>query len=602
MSDFSIRELVDGYAVSDKKENERKLVSVVISGSFAGRFNNRLLKILFRLTAELKSLLAYTSIRGYGLFLMAFGLVSLIVNFLKVYLGEGDNAPLGIMIAQIACAIIGILSVVSDKPLAIALQDFALTDFIFFEFFCIKRVHRKTEERGVPSFVGMFLGMLLAVLTWFVPPNIMFISIIGVTYAYVVMLSPEFSMFSTFLLLPYLSMFDNHEIILSFFVVLNLISFARKVVLGRRVLYIEQYDVCILIFLLFVLISGIFVKGTESFTNSLVMIVLASGYTLSGCIVANRRLADCLINALIFSSVPVSLLTCVQFVLFISEHPISEFRGVSATFSSVSVLSVYLLISLIFSVYFVKSRRSRAAKSLYGFISVLILASLAMTADLWVMCVAIIAFLAYIISKHVKLFGIVASIFALLGSVLAVLPGRVIVKMAEIEILAPFGLDAYASRWAIARKMLLSNFFTGIGIGDDCFVAELGKHGTAGAYFTDSGSFFLEVAVEAGIFALIALIFIFIIRARHRIVYVLYVKNSQMSTLSKFTTVATASLIGLGAFNYIWSDMSMYFLFWCIFGVGSAALRISKQEHDDRMGYYSDGRSADASSIDVNIS
>ena len=601
MSDLSMLELLDGYAKRDNKEEGRRLVSVVVTGSFVGRFNNRFIKLLIKATAGIKSLLAYTSMRGYGLFLLAFGFVTLTVNFLKDYLGEGYDAPLGVMIAGIACAILGILSVVSDKPLAIALQDFPLTDFIFFEFFCIKRVHRKSEERGIPSFVGLLVGMLLGALTWVIPSNVMFLAIITVCYAYVVMLSPEFSMFSTFLLLPYLSMLERHEIILSLFVVLNLISFARKVALGRRVLYIEQYDVCIFIFLLFVLISGIFVKGIESFTNSLVMIVLASGYMLSGCIVANRRLAHCLINALIFSSVPVSLLSIGQFGLFISDHPITEFRGVSATFESPSVLSVYLLISLIFSIYFVKSRRSRAAQALYGFISLLMLVSLSLTANLWVMIVAVMIFLAYFVSRHVKLFGIIASVFAIFASVLAILPGSVIERIADVELFAPLGLDAYVQRWGIAKKMLLSNFFTGIGIGDDCFIAELGKHGAVGSYFTDGGSFLLEVAVEAGIFALVALVFVFIIRARHRMLYVPYVKNSQLSTLSKFTTVATSALIMLGAFNYIWADMSMYFLFWCIFGVGSATLRISKQEHDDRMGYYSDGRSADASSIDVDI-
>ena len=40
-------------------------------------------------------------------------------------------------------------------------------------------------------------------------------------------------------------------------------------------------------------------------------------------------------------------------------------------------------------------------------------------------------------------------------------------------------------------------------------------------------------------------------------------------------------LIVYGAFNYIWKDMVMYYLFWCVFCIGSAALRISKREHDD---------------------
>jgi hypothetical protein len=47
--------------------------------------------------------------------------------------------------------------------------------------------------------------------------------------------------------------------------------------------------------------------------------------------------------------------------------------------------------------------------------------------------------------------------------------------------------------------------------------------------------------------------------------------------------------------------MTMYYLFWCIFGLGSAALRVAKSEFDDRIAYFSDGSTEDASSIDISI-
>ena len=56
-----------------------------------------------------------------------------------------------------------------------------------------------------------------------------------------------------------------------------------------------------------------------------------------------------------------------------------------------------------------------------------------------------------------------------------------------------------------------------------------------------------------------------------------------------------------GVFNYVWADMTMYYLFWCVFGLGSAVLRISKQEFDDRVAYFSDGSAEDSSSIDITI-
>ena len=74
-----------------------------------------------------------------------------------------------------------------------------------------------------------------------------------------------------------------------------------------------------------------------------------------------------------------------------------------------------------------------------------------------------------------------------------------------------------------------------------------------------------------------------------------------MSALSEITTVSVIMLMVYGVFNYIWSDMTMYYLFWCVFGIGSAVLRISKQEFDDRVAYFSDGSAEDSSSIDITI-
>ena len=48
-------------------------------------------------------------------------------------------------------------------------------------------------------------------------------------------------------------------------ILLAVLSFIRKVVYGRRAFFIEQYDIIIGVMLLVILISGIFIKGDDSF-------------------------------------------------------------------------------------------------------------------------------------------------------------------------------------------------------------------------------------------------------------------------------------------------------------------------------------------------
>ena len=53
--------------------------------------------------------------------------------------------------------------------------------------------------------------------------------------------------------------------------------------------------------------------------------------------------------------------------------------------------------------------------------------------------------------------------------------------------------------------------------------------------------------------------------------------------------------------NYIWSSTSAYYLFWCIFGMGSATLRVAKRDYDDKVLYYEETGDSDSSVIDIEI-
>ena len=601
MARYSLIELINGYTCRSFDNQDKRFVGKTITGSFAGRPNSRKIRWFMNFTAKLKELIAYTSTRTYGLFLLSFGLATIFSHFAKDYVGVKSSVPLYILILGSISAMLGVFIVIFDKPLTVFLQDFKLTDFVFYEFFCIKRTHKGLGLRGIPWFVGLVLGVLLAVLTLFLPFLPVVITIAAIIYVYVALLSPEFSLFSTFLVLPYLSMLQNHELLLAAFVGVNALSFARKVMLGKRVFYIEQYDILLALFLVFVLISGIFVKGVESFNNSLVMIILALGYPLSSCIIANRRLADCLIKALIISSVPVSIMSVFQFIIYITDTSVSNFLGVRALFSSPSVLAVFLLLSFVFSLYMLKAAGRSASRLLYSFISLLTFVALCFTANPWAIGVAIFVLPCYLLLKSVRPFIIAIIFLSLLPSLFIFLPDTFWQKLIELEWLNPLKISDFVVRWKYAKDMFLSNAFLGIGIGSDCFAMEFENLTGLVAKFTNAGHFLLEIAIEAGVFALVVFLLILLVRVRHIGAYLSYTRNSHLSLLSPFNTLALAVLLMFGSVNYLWADMSMYFLFWCLFGIGTATLRISRQEYDDRMGYYSDGRSCDASSIDVVI-
>ena len=153
--------------------------------------------------------------------------------------------------------------------------------------------------------------------------------------------------------------------------------------------------------------------------------------------------------------------------------------------------------------------------------------------------------------------------------------------------------------WGASIKAFSDNIFLGIGMGSESFIAEMGKYGVIGEM--NSSNLFIEIALEAGLPALIIFALMLIVRHRHRMNYYPYVRKSQISSLSPAVTVATVCLISYGAVHYIWESSYSYYLFWCVFGLGSAALRVARKEFDDRTLYFEDNINREASVIDVKI-
>lgn len=596
MAKRSFGEFLSGYT---KSESGKKFWGETVTGSANRVSLTRLSKYITKFFHNLTKVISYTPSRTYGAFLAVFGALSLALHFVKDYLGLYDTIPLSVVILASALTLSSIPFFVSDKPLSTALQNNTVTDFVFFEFFCIRRMHKNETMRGPAPIIGVLLGVALAVIGAVFPLWMVALALGGFVYLFLTFLSPEFSFFSIFIIMPYLS-FDTDGVFLAALVAVTLISYMRKVASGKRVYFFEQYDLGLFAMLFCILISGIFVKGVESFVSSIVMILLGMGYVLSSSLVTNRRLADCLINAVIISSVPVSVIAITESVIDIVSYGFSSFEGASATFDKPYTLAIFLLVALSFSTYFVDVRRNHTVKVLYAVITVLNIVALFFTMSLWAFGTVLIGLLAFLAQKMRHGSGLALLLLSLMAYALIFIPNQYLDTFYSNDTANALGVSDSMSRWKVALRMLKDNLFLGIGIGEESFMEEISNYTSAFDY-SNSGSFLLEIACEAGVISLFAFLVIYFIRIRHTQIYQPYVKNSQVSKTSSYVTVTTVMLMAYGAFNYIWADMTMYYLFWCVFGLGSASLREAKQEFDERAAYYRDGSAEDSSSIDIAI-
>lgn len=606
MADFKLHELLDGYESSRGEEFVgKRFFRREITGALTISSRRKKRSKIRRAISSVIDVFCYANIKTYGFLFLTFGLLTVICYFAKDFIAAA-GIPVTEDISLTAGIIASILSIpmiILDGPICQVLQEYLITDIIFFDFLCIKRMPPKDEPE--PNAVGaVLIGFLLGIIGLFVPTLSIISVLFFILYTYLSIESPEFSLFSTIMILPYLSV-DKPEGygILVTLVIITAISFVRKLIFGKRVLNLEQYDILIGIMLLAMLISGIALSGIASFTWSVKYISLSFVYILAGNIITNRRLADCAVNATIFSTVIPALTSLVNFVrLLISGHmDAGELIGISSVYSTREVAAAHFAVAIAMAVAMSIQTKGNIRAG-YIAIGAFIFLGLVLTFEPFAYMAIALGIAAYLAIRKGRAF------------VLLLLP-LALVPYLTVLFCPPEMLDAIIGRgadelapgritelWQATLEIFGNQPFFGIGIGSEAFSKAIAEFGFE---VGNCHNIFLEIATEAGVFALTAFILVIWIRVRHRVTYHKYLIKSDVGVISSSASCAAFVLITIGATVYIWQDFSLYYLFWCVFGIGSATLRIAKQESDDRELYskmmvnFHESANNEFSSVDV---
>ncbi len=597
----SLLDLLNGYEVPRTHRNEKGdpiTGKTFFSRSFSGKVGGRRARVLPKLFGAVKKgikMLVYTSTRVYGTLLLLFGAFATIARLIMDYIGFEDAWNYSALAAGLLMILIGVLLMLVDKPLGIALEDFPLTDYVLFEFFCIKRMQKSAlPPRGYPSPVAIIAAALLAAVGTFLHPGYVVLAIVAVLFSLLALASPEFSFLFTIIALPFVDFFDRAIFILTFLLVMTVISFIRKVMSGKRVYVFEQYDLLIGLMLVFVLTSGIFIKGIESFESSVMLVLGAMGYVLASNLVTNRRLADRFTLAVMICALPASVYAIARFTLgAIGGDFVYDGDG----FYSSGSLGAFLLVSVLFTLSNLIESKRAGERVVYSVFLVFSGAALGCILNYAAYIAIAFSIAAYFILKLRKFSGVALALLCLLPYAVFLIPSELL-RGEVAERLLGMSIDEHSALWRGALEIFSEHPFFGIGMGADAFSSEIARFGISAE---NSANLFLELACEAGVFALFAFVLVLAAAARHRGAYRSYVKHSQVRTASKTAAVVSVTLIAYSTVFYIWESAAVCFIFWCVLGFGSASLRIAKREHDDRIIYYNDIVSSESSDVDVQI-
>ena len=531
--------------------------------------------------------LSYTSARSYGCFFLSFGIVSLFLQLGEYYFKSNPYVSIYSLILCAAVALLSIPLLMISGPVCIVLQDFRLTDRILFEFLSIKRMHRNADHASISPILAVFLGFIPSAIGYFVSVEAVLLALLILAVVAIAFTSPEFSMILTVLLLPYLPLLPYSELLLSAMSIITFISYALKVVVGKRVFNIDVYSIIALLVMVLAFISGA-VGEKEGIRDSLIFIALFMGYFPVSNVIINSRLADSVVNAVIISAIPITVISIIEFIVELPSTrytpPSYSTSGISAFFTTPSALAAFILVSAILTLAFAFENRKNARGILYGavFIIEVFVLGIVMQPGAWI--AALFALVAYTVIRSRRIPLDLLLILVIIPHLLYFIPVEVTDAVYDyLGVIPSFSEKLMECREA--AKLLGSNAWLGIGSGN----TGLGSNNILG------------IGAVFGIPILSLFILSILIRFRHASYYRLYSRNSLAHSAADMTGVAIVALLVFGAFEFIFSDVTVLYLFFTVFALSTAVLRTARRENDDRLGYYGDSRSSDSSALDVSV-
>lgn len=593
-----ILDFVFGYEESERNFKESRIAKAekrfsdrVISGLGSAYAKKFLSHPAVDFITKIRNALAYASVRSYGILLLTFGLLTLLGNFAVYYFSSNTGSPTSELAVGIVCAALAVPLLFIDVPLNDCLTRFAVTEFILFDFLCIKKgteVNRKREKRDSFVLIPIFVAAALAAFAFLFSPLTVLIIVLSAIFVTLALSSPEFSMLTTLMLLPLIPLLPRSTLIVTALIAVTAISFLIKVLLGKRLFHFEQYDVIILIFMLFTLISGIFNKGIESFENSLVIIALSLTYFLVSNILVNRRLAENAVKIITLSSAPTAVYGIITYYVSDihtewTDPMFGERARAFSTFGNPNVYAVYLIVAIVFSLALTFDRSQGRSAILYAVISAMNIYALVVTWTRGAWLAIILSALGFAIIRSRRCPKLLLLPVILIPLAIPFVPSDVIERFLSIFNASDSSAMSRLSIWRSSVLMFFDNLFIGAGVGSESFSEEFLKYAEDGMTAVHSHNLFLEIGCELGVFALLSFIFLLVVRIRHRATYAKYVRGSSVDNLCTISGTALFTLLFFGMTDYIWYNSTMFVLFWAVFGIGSATLRISKKEYDDSL-------------------
>ncbi len=533
--------------------------------------------------AAMMRYLSRLSLRVIGVFLLSTGFYTFVAQLLLYLIWHNDASVLhgAVAIIMMLC---GIPFCFSKKPFSTAVYESAVFGWLARDFCGFKeRSFALGEAPTGRKNAAFILGLPLGILSCFVNPILMIVLAVALILAYIVLLQPECGYYSILFLLPLLVVLPNPSIALGLLVLYTCGSFLIKIIRGKRHFHLELLDVLVLGFMAVMLLGGLVsYGGTQSIMAAGIYTILMLGYFLTVGIVNSKeqlKKSGAVLAASMFLVAAYGLyqnFTGNISTEWIDTAMFDSIGGrVVSTFENPNMLGLYLILLLPMIAANGIGEKNWWRKPGYILAFAVGAACLIYTWARGAWLGFLFAAVIFLLMWNRRTMGVLLAGVLALPVAVPFLPESIVSRFSSIGDLTDTSTNYRVYIWRGSTNMLKDYWLTGIGVGEQAFDKIYPYYSFAGIEKAPHAhNLFLQLFIEVGVFGFLVFV-----------AMLLCLFQSGFS-LAKHGEDKTVRLIGCGALcgvlaalvqgmtDYVWYNYRVFFVFWLLIGIVSAARRI----------------------------
>lgn len=527
----------------------------------------------------------------YGNFFAFFGLYTCVVYFVRLLVNDLPQAGNEYIIIGVASIIVSLPMLFSRMPIALAVRKSAIGKLVLQSAFGISEetLKKSSERRKGKGNLMLFLGLVMGVMTFFVHPMSIILTLVIFALICFIAVSPEIGLVITIFFLPFCSFTSSPTVALCGLVFTTTFFYIIKLIRGKRVFKLELLDAVVLLFGILVYLSSVFSAGGEaSKSAAIVSCALMAGYFLLVNLMRTETWIKRCVFALVSSGAIVALIGILEYFFgessgkWLDASLFSDIKvRVVSLFDNPNVLATYLVLIFPFALNFLVQSKKRNEKFLSAFVCTAFLLAIVFTwsRGAWLAtAISALIFLTVYSRKTLRIFGVT---LLAAPAIPMLLPENVLLRATSILNFSDSSISYRMYTWIGSLRVAQDNFLGGIGYGTDAFSRIYPAYAFSGIEAAEhSHSLLLQILIGMGIGGLLAfLVFVFLYFQKT----LEYVKKPKDNSTKFYVVAAVSAVVAalvMGIFDYVWYNYRVFYIFWIVVAIGCAFVKIGNYEEE----------------------